>query len=180
MSKRIKVSASTSSTSAEQDLSALYPRAARAFLRRDLTKAFELVNQAFNLLPIANTIDVASITKWEVLRITLEATSDAEFDVETIYSRARILFGYSEFPAGVLTTLLLAAMKRGMTASARAVADDWFSRSDPNVEGYERAVEVYALHLLPRLEAWGKAEEFLNERNGIAQSSREVSFGSNI
>lgn len=69
-----------SSSSAATTLRSLYPRAARAFLQRDVALTFSLLSSAFSLIAppdsVATTNDALAShrRKWEILRLTFETT----------------------------------------------------------------------------------------------------------
>jgi hypothetical protein len=66
---------------------------------------------------------------------------------------------------------------------ARAFAEDWIARRvqrdlvvSPQEEegGYVKVIELYTMHILPRLEEWDYAEEFLNMNEELEKSQKRV------
>ena len=62
--------------------------------------------------------------------------------------------------------------------------EDWLARrghneDESNEEGkeeYEKVIEMFICHVLPRLEQWDYAEEFLKYETELSFVKREVSF----
>ena len=57
--------------------------------------------------------------------------------------------------------------------------EEWLARrgeggSDDSPEGYEKVLEVYALHILPRLEDWDGASEFLRYESELSSASKQA------
>lgn len=208
---------SESSTAAT--LRSLYPRAAKAFLLRDITLTHLLLESAFSLLgppttAIHDTL-AAHRRKWDVLRITLETTlyaapPDAEAAralpaelrahamlsppsfLAGLHARSLLLFTPAKLrpsaaflPSQILVTLVLSALKLECPDLARGVIDDWLATrgqaqageevANPEaLEGYEKVLEMYCLHVLPRLGEWEYANEFLSYERELPQARREV------
>jgi hypothetical protein len=95
-------------------------------------------------------------------------------------------------PAAVLVALVLASLKLDCPQVGRGMVDDWLTNRDSlglgseanarkgtkaedEREGYEKVVEVYCLHVLPRLSEWEYAKEFLDSELEMRPSKREVS-----
>ena len=203
-------------------LRGLYPRAARAFLQRNVALTHSLLTAAFALIepppqpvyPHSAADALASQRrKWEILRITFETTLYAapppsedpeelpaplranlllspEPFIATLHNRALQLFSphavgkpsATYLPAQVLVTLALAGLKLGCTAVARGMIEDWLARrpqyAEPGKEereGYAKVLELYCLHILPRLEDWDYAEDFLQYERELAPDTRKVS-----
>ncbi|KAG8762560.1 hypothetical protein FRC11_008803 [Ceratobasidium sp. 423] len=92
-------------------------------------------------------------------------------------------------PAAVLVALVLASLKLDCPQVGRGMVDDWLGNRDSlglgseidgrketkagEREGYEKAVEVYCLHVLPRLNEWDYAKEFLDSEMEMRPSKRE-------
>ena len=220
-------STASSSTSFAQpnstlaSLRGLYPRAARAFLQRNVALTHSLLTAAFALIepppppayPHIGDALASQRRKWEVLRITFETTLYAappanedpdelpaplranlllspEPFIATLHNRALQLFtppgtgkpSSAYLPAQVLVTLALAGLKLGCTAVARGMIEDWLSRRPQYAEGgkeeregYAKVLELYCWHVLPRLEDWDYAEDFLQYERELAPDTREVS-----
>ncbi|KAJ7745490.1 hypothetical protein DFH07DRAFT_833774 [Mycena maculata] len=167
-------------------LQKLYHRAARGFLLRDFPLVQTLNESAFALLapPESEQGDELSPwrSKWDLLRITLETTAHAETSssgppaalIGTAFARSLALFSplqqhtAANVPSAVIITLVYASLKLDAPDAGRAVIEQWFAARQlqhPLLEdeggGYTKAVEAYVLHLLPRLEQWEYAAEFL-------------------
>jgi hypothetical protein len=92
-------------------------------------------------------------------------------------------------PASVLVALVLASLKLDCPQVGRGMIDDWLANRDPlglgsddpvvakkeEKEGYEKVVEVYCLHVLPRLSEWDYSKEFLDSEIEMRPAKREVS-----
>lgn len=48
------------------------------------------------------------------------------------------------------------------------------SGQDSDEDGYEKVVEIYTLHILPKLEQWQYAKEFLQFESDLPEHTREV------
>lgn len=84
-------------------------------------------------------------------------------------------------PSQVLITLVLASMKLGVPDVGRGIIEDWLARRerDQDVaseegEGYDKVIELYCLHILPRLEEWDYATEFLQYEGQLESVRRHV------
>lgn len=215
----------TQSNSTLASLRGLYPRAARAFLQRNVALTHSLLTAAFALIepppqpayPHGASSGVDALAsqrrKWEILRVTFETTLYAappatedpdelpaplranlllspEPFIATLHNRSLQLFmpasagkpNSSCLPAQVLVTLALAGLKLGCTAVARAMIEDWLARRPQYAEagkeereGYAKVLELYCLHVLPRLEDWDYAEDFLQYERELAPDARKVS-----
>ncbi|KAF7974803.1 hypothetical protein HWV62_11305 [Athelia sp. TMB] len=86
-------------------------------------------------------------------------------------------------PSQVLITLVLSSMKLDCPDAGRTLIEDWLAKrgqfEEPqDGEGYEKVLDMYCLHVLPRLEEWDYAKEFLqyegelpaDKRNALASS----------
>ncbi|TFY51350.1 hypothetical protein EVJ58_g10615 [Rhodofomes roseus] len=224
----------SSSNSTLASLRGLYPRAARAFLQRNVALTHSLLTAAFALIeppPYSYYADATSgriadplasqRRKWEVLRITFETTLYAsppqtedpdelppplranlllspEPFIATLHNRALQLFtpttssgaqmmkpSSTYLPAQVLVTLALASLKLGCTAVGRGMIEDWLARrpqcadgGKEDREGYSKVMELYCLHVLPRLEDWDYAEDFLQYERELAPETRKYMISS--
>ncbi|KAG8904538.1 hypothetical protein FRC01_008686 [Tulasnella sp. 417] len=72
-------------------------------------------------------------------------------------------------PAQILVSLVLASLKLDCAHVGRGMVEDWLNRrpppetASPGVdEGYAKVVDVYCLHVLPRLGEWDDAKVFLS------------------
>ena len=83
-------------------------------------------------------------------------------------------------PPQVVVTLILASMKLNAPEVGKGMVEDWLSgRGDPESvlegdDGYERIIELYCLHLLPRLEEWDLAAEFLQYEGELGVTKKQV------
>ena len=83
-------------------------------------------------------------------------------------------------PPQLVVTLVLASMKLNAPEVGKGIVEDWLSvRDDPEAvieggDGYEKIVELYCLHLLPRLEEWDLATEFLRYEGELDVVKRQV------
>jgi hypothetical protein len=83
-------------------------------------------------------------------------------------------------PPQVVVTLVLASMKLNAPEVGKGMVEDWLSgRGDPEGvvegdDGYEKIIELYCLHLLPRLEEWGLAAEFLQYEGELDIAKKQV------
>ena len=114
----------------------------------------------------------------------------------SIYSRSLALFtpsnddGLSKtassaayLPYQVISTLVYCTLKIDAPDIGRVVIEDWLARREPHYspedlegDGYAKTLELYTLHILPKLEQWDYAKEFLEYENELTSQRREVSF----
>ena len=119
----------------------------------------------------------------------------------SIYSRSLALFtpsneGFSKtaslnaayLPYQVISTLVYCTIKIDAPDVGRIVIEDWLARREPHysleqrspekpesgVGGYEKTLELYTLHILPKLEQWDYAKEFLEYESELTSQQREV------
>jgi hypothetical protein len=109
--------------------------------------------------------------------------------VSQLYTRSLRLFTPSHLatphvgflPSQILLTLVLSALKLSCPDIARSIIEDWLGRrfdvegivADP--EGYSKVMEMYALEVLPRLEEWEYAKEFLGYERELNSEFRQAS-----
>jgi hypothetical protein len=83
-------------------------------------------------------------------------------------------------PSQILITLVLSSLKLGCPFVGRGILEEWLARRgqyddvEPAGEGYEKVIEIYCLQLLPQLEQWDYAREFLQYENELPPERREV------
>lgn len=88
-------------------------------------------------------------------------------------------------PAQILVTLVLASLKLECPEVGRSMIEDWLAQQDPinqrhqrhsaaDREGYKRVVELFCLHVLPRLQDWEYAQEFLEYEQELPPDTRSV------
>lgn len=113
----------------------------------------------------------------------------------TLHTRSLLLFTPPSdrpspryLPAAVLVAIVLASLKLDCPQVGRGMIDDWLANRDPlgsgagkdgavrieEQEGYEKVVEVYCLHVLPRLNEWDYAKEFLDTEMEMSPIKREA------
>ena len=113
----------------------------------------------------------------------------------SIYNRSLSLFTPSNgaaqkttlnaayLPSQVLTTLVYCSLKLDAPDVGRVIIEDWIARREPRYtldsregEGdvYEKILELYCLHILPKLEQWDYAKEFLQYESELSPLRREV------
>lgn len=77
-SSSITLDATPSSSTTAPTLRSLYPRAARAFLQKDVALTHSLIVSAFSILHAPQTVPTDPLDsyrrKWDILRVTLETT----------------------------------------------------------------------------------------------------------
>ncbi|OCB84667.1 hypothetical protein A7U60_g8187 [Sanghuangporus baumii] len=82
-------------------------------------------------------------------------------------------------PAQILVPLILSSVKLECPDVGRSMIEDWLAqrgsvdsrRSD--AKGYERILELYCLHVLPRLHEWEYAQEFLEYESELPEYIRQ-------
>jgi len=117
--------------------------------------------------------------------------------VSSMYTRSLSLFapsnegkksatGHSYLPSQVLTTLVYCSLKVGTPDFARVMIEDWLARREPydsssgqsqgNIsgDGYDKVLELYCLHILPKLGQWDYTKEFLEYESELPVRRREV------
>ncbi|KZT42131.1 hypothetical protein SISSUDRAFT_980466, partial [Sistotremastrum suecicum HHB10207 ss-3] len=202
------------SNSSLKTLRPLYSRATRAFVQREFSLVYSLMESAFALLPpplVASPDALSSHRKkWDLLRITLESTmygshslSDPSLHhrlkedlllpppvlIDTLLRRSTRLFTPTAFsqrpsegflPAQIVVTLVLASLKLECNQVGRGIIEEWLAkrhlveRIQDDEDGYQKVVEIYCLHLLPRLDEWEYADEFLRYDQELPQQVKNV------
>jgi hypothetical protein len=113
--------------------------------------------------------------------------------INTLYERSLGLFtpiSHSQkpssafLPSQVLITLAFSSMKLDCPAVGRGMIEDWLGkrkavfedepREEDGDDGYEKVLDMYCLHVLPRLEEWDYAKEFMQYENELPKETREV------
>ncbi|KAG1801091.1 uncharacterized protein BJ212DRAFT_1450118 [Suillus subaureus] len=161
-----------------------------------LSAAFALLSPP--LAPSPDPLDVHR-RKWDILRITLETTlhlpqplqeilllSPQSF-ISTLYARSLTLFTPSSLyrkpssaflPHQVLITLVASSIKIDCLSVGREMTEDWLSKRGqydfvPSTgEPYHRVLELYCLHVLPRLGEWEYVKEFLSYENELSSDEK--------
>ncbi|KAF8631371.1 hypothetical protein AX15_002427 [Amanita polypyramis BW_CC] len=121
--------------------------------------------------------------------------------LKSMYTRSLVLFTPTDgptqkgavnvayLPVQVLLTLVYSSVKVNSHDSGRYIIEEWLARRDPLLpvdsaavpegDGYERVLELYCLHILPNLEQWDYAREFLEYETELPDAVREK-FKSNL
>lgn len=116
--------------------------------------------------------------------------------VTSIYNRSLSLFTpYADnaqktvlnaayLPTQVLTTLVYSSIKLDAPDVGRLIIEDWLARREPHhsldgqagpeLDHYVKVLDLYCLHILPRLELWEYAKEFLEYESEMPSLRREV------
>ena len=116
----------------------------------------------------------------------------------SIYSRSLALFTPSNeglfktaqsaayLPYPVISTLVYCTLKIDAPEVGRVVIEDWLAHREPRYsldppedlagDGYAKTLELYTLHILPKLEQWDYAKEFLEYESELTSQRREVCF----
>lgn len=123
------------------------------------------------------------------LPVTLRDLSPQSF-VATSHVRSLALFTPSSLPRTptsaflphqVLITHIASSIKVNCPTAGRRIIEDWLSnRAQYDIppstgEPYEKVLELYCLHILPRLGEWDYAKEFLTYEVELPPSKRMVS-----
>jgi hypothetical protein len=137
----------------------------------------------------------ATETLPESLRAVLSEPAQAL--VTSIYKRSLSLFTPSNgaaaqkvasnaayLPYQVLTTLVYSSLKVDAADVGRVIIEDWLACREPRYsldaqeglegEGYAKILDLYCIHILPKLEQWDYAKEFLEYENEMPELKREV------
>ena len=117
--------------------------------------------------------------------------------ISSMYTRSLSLFSPSGdskksainascLPSQVLTTLVYCSLKLGAPDLGRVMIEEWLARRElydhnrnrgsPVGDGYDKIIELYCLHVLPKLGQWDYVKEFLEYESELAVQRREVSF----
>lgn len=211
-----KANGSASSSSTVATLRSLYPRAATAFLHRNVALTYSLVTSAFSVLhPPESTVDdvlAGHRKKWDILRVTFETTVYAsppdsqdpeafpaalranqmlspQSLVMSLHNRSLQLFTPSTYaqqpnavflPIQLLVTLILASIKLECPEVGRGIIEDWLARRNSSIlsedsHGYFKILDLYCLQVLPRLQEWDYASDFLQYERELSPDTRGVS-----
>jgi hypothetical protein len=111
--------------------------------------------------------------------------------ISTLYARSLTLFTPSSLPRKpssaflphqILVTLVASSLKVDCPNFGREIIEDWLSKRGqydfiPSTgEPYHKVLELYCLHVLPRLGEWVYIREFLSCENELASDKRRVSL----
>ncbi|KAG2159022.1 uncharacterized protein EDB93DRAFT_1075588 [Suillus bovinus] len=107
--------------------------------------------------------------------------------LSTLYARSLILFTPSSLyrkpssaflPHQVVITLVASSIKIDCPNIGREITEDWLSKRGqcdfvPSTgEPYHKVLELYCLHVLPRLGEWEYVKEFLSYENELSSDKR--------
>ncbi|KAG2741557.1 hypothetical protein P692DRAFT_20859272 [Suillus brevipes Sb2] len=111
--------------------------------------------------------------------------------ISTLYARSLTLFTPSSLPRKpssaflphqILVTLVASSLKVDCPNFGREIIEDWLSKRGqydfiPSTgEPYHKVLELYCLHVLPRLGEWVYIREFLSCENELASDKRRELF----
>ncbi|KAK7032257.1 hypothetical protein VNI00_013216 [Paramarasmius palmivorus] len=197
----------TSTATDTKTLRTLYNRAAKAFLKRNITLTHSLLQTAFSTISSDSDSDLQR--KWDILRITFETTvytsgiAATEFPdqlkeitvkspqnlVTETYSRSLAFFSSKRVPESsvvlpvqVLSTLVYSSLKLDAAQVGREMIEDWLGRrgnsyysasSHARGDGYDKVLELYVLQVLPKLEEWEYATEFMEYESQLDPDTRQ-------
>jgi len=169
---------------ADSTLRSLYPRAARAFVQKDWHLTASLIDSVF---PLLNTDDQKR--KWEMLRITFETTIYSSSTstlppswqhisslspqdlLNSLYSRSLSLFS-NKLPSQILVNLVLASLKLDSPLNGKAMIQDWLPNQSIHDAEYDKVIDLYCLHVLPRLDQYDLARQFIRSNSQITKQRK--------
>jgi hypothetical protein len=88
-------------------------------------------------------------------------------------------------PPQVLITLVYSSLRIDCPDVGRVMIEDWLSRreipatlptGETKDDGYEKILELYCLQILPKLDQWDYAQEFLEYEGELLANVREVRY----
>ncbi|TFK74163.1 hypothetical protein BDN72DRAFT_833885 [Pluteus cervinus] len=90
----------------------------------------------------------------------------------------------THLPAAVLVTLAHASLRTDCPDVGRLIIEEWLARrqgsrfvgevrSDTSADGYDKVLDLYCLQVLPRLDQWDYADEFLSYESELQPSIRQ-------
>lgn len=109
--------------------------------------------------------------------------------IATLHTRSARLFtpalptqkpAAAYLPAQIIVALVLASLKLECPDAGCHITEDWLAQRDQvdyireDLEGYGKVVDVYCLHVLPRLGDWDQAHDFLLYEEQLPQDARQV------
>jgi hypothetical protein len=106
-----------------------------------------------------------------------------------LFNPANTLTSIGKVPDQVVLLLVVSAVKLGEVQLAKEWVEDWLVRRDSSSvissnsttgesatpTSYERIVDVYILHVLPRLGLWDDATEFMRYESELSEGAKAVS-----
>ncbi|KAG1858318.1 hypothetical protein C8R48DRAFT_716032, partial [Suillus tomentosus] len=168
-----------SSSTTEAMLQSLYNRAARAFLHRDVTITFTLLSAAFALLPppLAPSFDPLDVhrRKTAIFSSTPDLVDLSQpLRVSLLLSPQSFISNLSAFlPHQVVIPLIESSIKIDSSNIGHEITEDGLSKRGqydfvPSTgEPCHKVLELYCLHVLPRLCEWEYAKEILSYKNEL-------------
>ncbi|KAF9563214.1 hypothetical protein CPC08DRAFT_706140 [Agrocybe pediades] len=159
----------------------------------DLRRKWDILRITFE-----STVYISPPPSTEILPESLRTLlSDSPQSLATsIYNRSLALFTPSVgnaqkavlnaayLPVQVLTTLIYCSLKLDASDVGRIMVEDWLAHREPHyslddqssnveTEGYVKVLDLYCLHILPRLEQWEYAKEFLEYESEMPSHRRQ-------
>ncbi|KAF0415327.1 peroxin 26 [Gigaspora margarita] len=98
-----------------------------------------------------------------------------------VYNRV-VKVGYDnedgDVPGEVIIACVLLCLNQKCYKIARSIIEDWManidSRNDSMLKPYEKIVELYILHVLPKMKDWNAANEFLSKNLIIDNNCKQT------
>ena len=166
----------------------LHPDALAEYRRK-----WDILRITFETLIYSSPPSPQTVLPNELKQLLLESP---QAFLKSMYTRSLTLFTPSEsstpkgasatyLPPQVLLTLVYACVKLNCHDSGRYMIEEWLARRplsppdsplSPEGNGYEKALELYCLHILPNLEQWEYAQEFLAYETELPDVIREVNL----
>ncbi|KAH9481267.1 hypothetical protein JR316_0005789 [Psilocybe cubensis] len=95
----------------------------------------------------------------------------------TAGSAQKTVLNAAYLPTQVLTTLVYCCLKVDAPDVGRVIIEDWLARRDNQADaggdGYVKVLDLYCLHILPKLGQWDYAKEFLEYEGEMPAQKRE-------
>lgn len=114
----------------------------------------------------------------QALSMSIYTRSLSLFTPSNANSAPKATLNAAYLPSQVLTTLVYSSIKLDAADVGRVMIEDWLARREPQYsleeEGYAKILDLYCIHILPRLEQWDYATEFLEYENELPERKREV------
>ncbi|KAG6830866.1 hypothetical protein H0H92_014231 [Tricholoma furcatifolium] len=114
----------------------------------------------------------------QTLLTTLHGRSLALFTPKWDPSHSNSMY----LPTQVLITLIYSSLRLDTPDIGRTMVEDWLSKRDPSIRGppsetsgggYGKVLELYCLEILPKLQQWEYAQEFLEYEGELPASYKE-------
>ncbi|PPQ95200.1 hypothetical protein CVT26_014891 [Gymnopilus dilepis] len=98
-------------------------------------------------------------------------------------SAQKTILNAAYLPTQVLTTLIYSSIKLDAPDVGRLIIEDWLARREPRYpldgevaseqDDYVKVLDLYCLHILPKLDLWEYAKEFLEYESEMPSIRRE-------